>query len=1168
MLNSLFQNQAAQQRQVPSDDPDLEDDFFEDEEEPEESEDFMNNEGDAQEGEADGYERSQNAGSDGEGEDPDADAVPLEGQMNPFAENDINTDTFSILELEQHLLDATNDSWRQFINTAESREAAGEAIFAAIFEGAPSLQSLFTTPRAVQAMRFMNFLNTFVGTLEEPPKLKAMVETLGFAHMQLEVTKPRVVMFRSAILDLFAVELGEKFSMEARIGWTRCLNYIGGAFIFIRAHFSERINVLLESWKAVNNNERDESKLAMLASADTGERAKQIMAKETKKDQKEKKNGGLLAAFGLVREKKIQSATVQKNQMSPRDNRLSPRDNRSPRRGRDDGEATLRNAANDDMDPGMGAEVPTTYNEMFKFNAAVMGIGRHLWLNEVLACFHNIVVNVSNPARLQEECEILVLRISRVVEGKVTNFADYKSCMLASLRALLPKDWSTDHEVAWSWLWQNVETLLARNMGNPLRWEKALARFYNSLDDDAAFEMRKDIYARFFAQAPAGQDFFKQSNTYLHFIAERNMAMTIDLYRDPVNIADDISALGLRHVGYGIPTELFGPFVNACVEAIMSICDDMDAVESFRWSLGLIAKMLTRTINEGSTIVMKAVNGNSTKQLNRAISCAPRSERASWLLMVQVGTQDISPLSWAIESGALEAAGAIISDLLTIRADRDRYYYSMDQLFKRHPDIVKRLCNDAPVLLPKLLDGLIWRSRTTEAGYRRVNYYVRHLIVAENNSFSQTLSWFARTKDPKIVCHPTIVFSSDTVWSEVACRVFLYRKSWLLLTLVVFITGQSIFKHTRNGEDPTSAERWTIFIFRCFIYLLNLTQLLYSHLSRWVKAFRASDLRKVAGGYLKIPQYLDNWQDIAGFALMAALICMLSLEPILHCSDENEGHLFNEHCKKVEDLDYFYSIFSMLAMFLYFGLLIDLAVVSTKVSAYVLVSIRMLSEAALFILVMSIAMLTFSSAISILKHEQEDFRGIHKGLLSLGMMTARMFGGEHYAEYEKDPVVLICVFLFLVLVIFFLLNLLIAQFTCSYEAVYTDMVGYARLERLQVIVLTMPSVRESRWMRFLDRMKFDKKIEFNAGDVGVSGGVQVAESASVNPTTVDMIRRFGGTTSPEMPWPKEDDSNRDDNDRLDRLEKLIQKTYKRAASGQRKGGPPGQNSSGDRKSVV
>ena len=44
------------------------------------------------------------------------------------------------------------------IASATSREAAGETIYAAIFDAALSLQSLFVTPRAVQAMRLMNGL--------------------------------------------------------------------------------------------------------------------------------------------------------------------------------------------------------------------------------------------------------------------------------------------------------------------------------------------------------------------------------------------------------------------------------------------------------------------------------------------------------------------------------------------------------------------------------------------------------------------------------------------------------------------------------------------------------------------------------------------------------------------------------------------------------------------------------------------------------------------------------------------------------------------------------------------------------------------------------------------------------------------------------------------------
>merc|ERR1712151_712892 len=152
-------------------------------------------------------------------------------------------------------------------------------------------------------------------------------------------------------------------------------------------------------------------------------------------------------------------------------------------------------------------------------------------------------------------------------------------------------------------------------------------------------------------------------------------------------------------------------------------------------------------------------------------------------------------------------------------------------------------------------------------------------------------------------------------------------------------------------------------------------------------------------------------------------------------------------------------------------------------------------------------------------------------------------------------------FLFLVTAVIFLLNMLIAQLNCSYDTIYQDMVGYARLKRIRIVVETMPLVPEKRWLRFLGTLKLDQKVEFGAGDIGVSGGMQVLEPASANPTTVDMIKRFGGSTSVEMQWPQEDEGDGDENDRFDRMEKLIQRTLKRlSGSGGKKGKGGGTNS--------
>ncbi|CAE7763083.1 unnamed protein product [Symbiodinium pilosum] len=111
--------------------------------------------------------------------------------------------------------------------------------------------------------------------------------------------------------------------------------------------------------------------------------------------------------------------------------------------------------------------------------------------------------------------------------------------------------------------------------------------------------------------------------------------------------------------------------------------------------LTLISKILCRVILEGSTVVMKAINTNSEVELKKAISLAPRGQRAKQLLEVSVGTQSISPLYWSIDSGSLAVANAIIEDLLIIRADREVYYYGCDALFTRHPEARLPPCESA-----------------------------------------------------------------------------------------------------------------------------------------------------------------------------------------------------------------------------------------------------------------------------------------------------------------------------------------------------------------------------------------------------------------------------------------------------------------------------------------
>jgi hypothetical protein len=358
-----------------------------------------------------------------------------------------------------------------------------------------------------------------------------------------------------------------------------------------------------------------------------------------------------------------------------------------------------------------------------------------------------------------------------------------------------------------------------------------------------------------------------------------------------------------------------------------------------------------------------------------------------------------------------------------------------------------------------------------------------------------------------------------------------------MVTLCVFILSQSII----SGFDQSNLTRLITFIGRAFIYLLSMGTMIFNHMGSTTRGYRKKDTITIFG-YIKLPKYLENWQQSANLVLTICLIIMLASEPILHCLSEDGGQLFNDVCPAVKDTKFFpYSVFTMFAMMLYYILLIDLAVFNNRVSAYVLVCGRMLAELGLFLLALAAVLLTLSSSLSCLEQTQEEFKSIGTASLALWEMILGMYSQADFTRLHDEPVILVGVYGYLVLGMVFLLNLLVAQLTCAYNAIYTDMVGYARLKRVRIVCDTMPSVKLKKFERFVDSLELAKRIEFNEGDVGVSGGIQLQEPSSQNPTTTDTIKRFGGSTSPTIKWPEEEGGGDDDSDRFQRLEDLIKK---------------------------
>jgi len=369
-----------------------------------------------------------------------------------------------------------------------------------------------------------------------------------------------------------------------------------------------------------------------------------------------------------------------------------------------------------------------------------------------------------------------------------------------------------------------------------------------------------------------------------------------------------------------------------------------------------------------------------------------------------------------------------------------------------------------------------------------------------------------------------------------------------VFTLFMFVLSQSIIKGALYQNPKDEGLRYAIFAFRLFIYIFSMGQMIFGHFAKIMGSYRRGDVLQV--GKCSIPTYLSNWQDAFNFVLMVILMSMLGTEPILHCFGTDDVEMFSPYCDEISGFSGVYYTLNMVAMILYYTLLLDLAVFNNRVSAYVLVCGRMLVEVSLFLLAMLSVLLTLSSALSCLEQDDEAFSNIPSGLMSLWEMLLRMFSTDHYKSLHDIPVVLMGVYIYLVISTIFLFNLLIAQLCCSYDAIYADMVGYARLKRCRIIVETMPVVSTKRWTAFKESMALDQRIEFNEGDIGVAGGIQVQEPASANPTTVDSIKRVGGTTSALAQWPEEEGDAEDD--KFGKLEALIKKAMDTMTANQSK----------------
>jgi len=175
----------------------------------------------------------------------------------------VNDKIFEELRLSSDVVLEVQHGWRAFLDAAESREAAGEEVFAAL--RVPCLQRHDGGGFQWHIYRFLQGLSLIIDSLSDPKGLMVVIETLGIQRLDLEITGPRVIRFRDAIVGLLVAEMGARLSQKARVGFATMLNYVGGSYIFIRRrefailHLRRELTRALAMAKQGSGNEDENS---------------------------------------------------------------------------------------------------------------------------------------------------------------------------------------------------------------------------------------------------------------------------------------------------------------------------------------------------------------------------------------------------------------------------------------------------------------------------------------------------------------------------------------------------------------------------------------------------------------------------------------------------------------------------------------------------------------------------------------------------------------------------------------------------------------------------------------------------------------------------------------------------------------------------------------------
>jgi len=754
--------------------------------------------------------------------------------------------------------------------------------------------------------------------------------------------------------------------------------------------------------------------------------------------------------------------------------------------------------------------------------------------------FGSLTVLISDPQLLNEELYILGIR--HLKYGTTPEyFPVFGQAVMVTLRSMLPRDWNWAHEDAWGWLWETCSTYLSNTIQQGHINKHLIDETMDRIAGADIGSLGAICHQKLFSLSEDVQNYFYKPNSMVAYILEKVLYILSTLSHEPVSIAHEIRALGMRHIKYNIPPIYFPLFGKALVFTFGSTLEGYwtDDIEGAWTSVfDFVCRCMTRAVNEGSNLVTKAMVNNNVEEMVDVLKQAPRGIRDIWLLEVNVSGEILSPLYWALYDGKSNMAEFMLKDLLAIRADRETYYCGTQNLFLTHPGLIKNLALLSPNLLPVLFDGLMWRSRVTDNGYKRVNYFIRHCYgdpTAKRylDPYHTPLAELGRLHYAELFIHPVVQFIVDLKWSCFVRSMFIQGQFFFFVVLVLFMVGYVGF----DFEGEENSTRWDgAFYTRIVLAVFNILILTMRQIPRLIQEVQRDQVSTVRFGNLRVslPISLTSPLNVSRLCVNVLLVISFATQREIVGSA-----ISNSSADTVQSW-----ATSLAAVNLWF-LPFDWFSLDITLSSFKLRIGSLLGALSTSLLFATCLIVGFGCALSI-SFSTQNVVYSHAGE-SIAYLFAVLTGNFVFSGEGLTAQMQLIFIVYTIVAVLFLLNLMSAVFTASTYLQNKDVEGLTYLSRAKIIVeLESVCTLEGR-QEIWESHNFDQRVEFDEGDLGLNGCIQVSEALikhAKDNKVDDHIQRFPGEASPKVPWPVTTNTAKTFDEKLASLEGTLSRILK------------------------